>query len=95
VLDLTIEKVWPIRLFVGGADWATAIGLCRFGYLLAEVAAPEMTRIGAHLYDISSHLNKAEGFPIWVPISLPLLGHLKRNGALVQIWIVVLKQHCS
>ncbi len=86
---MTIGKVWPIQLFVGGASRTTTFGPCQISYLLAEVAGLQMTRNRAHLYGISSLLNKAEGFPNWVPISTPFLGHLKRNGALVQIWIVV------
>ncbi len=62
---VTIVKAWPIQLFVGNTSWATPIGLCQTSYLLAEVAALEMTRIEAHLYGISSLLNKAEGFPNW------------------------------
>ena len=41
---LTTAKTWPIRLSVGGASWATTIGPCRFGYLLAKVAAPQRFR---------------------------------------------------
>jgi hypothetical protein len=62
---MTTAKDCLIPLFVGGTGWATAIGLCHFSYLLAEVAGPKMTRTWPHLYDISSLLNKAEGFPIW------------------------------